>query len=63
MKQNEKQSPHQLERGVIQDNYLKAIVTDKLFRSRIEKNKKGKGSYRRNDKHRRSDEYSVKIAA
>lgn len=39
-------------RGNIQDNALKALVTDKLFASRIERNKKGKGSYQRHAKHR-----------
>ncbi|MBV7387090.1 ribosome alternative rescue factor ArfA [Pasteurellaceae bacterium TAE3-ERU1] len=38
---------YQHQRGVINDNALKALVTDKLFRERIEKPKKGKGSYRR----------------
>ena len=51
------------QRGEITDNHLQALVTDKLFRSRVEQNTKGKGSYRRNAKHRRQDEFSLKIAA
>ncbi|MCM0148895.1 ribosome alternative rescue factor ArfA [Photobacterium galatheae] len=38
-------------RGVIQDNALKAVVTSKVFRSRVEKAKKGKGSFQRKAKH------------
>jgi alternative ribosome-rescue factor len=34
------------------DNRLKAVVRTPLFRQRIERNKKGKGSYRRCEKHR-----------
>lgn len=34
-------------RGKVKDNALKAIVTSKIFRSKTEKPKKGKGSYRR----------------
>lgn len=39
-------------RGKIQESTIKAMVTDPLFHSRIERNKKGKGSYRRHEKHR-----------
>lgn len=41
------------ERGDIQQSAVKALVTDKLFRSRVERNRKGKGSYQRNAKHRK----------
>lgn len=34
-------------RGQIKDNALKAVVTSQLFRTRIVKAKKGKGSYSR----------------
>lgn len=40
-----------LQRGQIQDNAVKALVTDKLFRCRVERNRKGKGSYQRKAKH------------
>lgn len=41
------------QRGDIQESAIKALVTDKLFRQRIERNRKGKGSYQRNAKHRK----------
>lgn len=47
--------PHQHQRGEIADNALAALVTDPLFRSRIEQNRKGKGSYRRHAKHKTGD--------
>ncbi|MCG7496474.1 ribosome alternative rescue factor ArfA [Vibrio sp. Of7-15] len=39
-------------RGEIQDNALKALVTSQLFRSKVEKAKKGKGSFQRKQKHK-----------
>jgi alternative ribosome-rescue factor len=45
-------------RGQINDNALKAVVTSKLFKVRVEKAKKGKGSYQRNLKHRGKEPYS-----
>lgn len=39
-------------RGEIQDNALKALVTSQLFRAKVEKAKKGKGSFQRKQKHR-----------
>lgn len=38
-------------KGQIQDNAIEALLHDPLFRQRIEINRKGKGSYRRKDKH------------
>ena len=38
-------------KGQIQDNAIEALLHDPLFRQRVEKNTKGKGSYRRKDKH------------
>ncbi|MCC8367070.1 alternative ribosome-rescue factor A [Xenorhabdus sp. PB61.4] len=38
-------------KGVIKDNAIEALLHDPLFRQRIEKNKKGKGSYNRKAKH------------
>ena len=38
-------------RGVIKDNAVMALLHDKLFRQRIEKKRKGKGSYQRKAKH------------
>jgi len=39
------------QKGKINDNALEALLHDPLFRQRIEKNQKGKGSYQRKDKH------------
>lgn len=50
-KQNALTYEHQ--RGEIKASAVKALVTDPLFRSRIERNRKGKGSYQRNAKHRK----------
>ncbi|WP_105739871.1 alternative ribosome-rescue factor A [Cronobacter dublinensis] len=38
-------------KGLIQDNAIEALLHDPLFRQRIEKNLKGKGSYQRKGKH------------
>ncbi len=38
-------------RGVIKDNAIQALLHDRLFRQRIEKKRKGKGSYQRKAKH------------
>ena len=38
-------------RGVIKDNAVMALLHDKLFRQRIEKKRKGKGSYQRKAKY------------
>lgn len=38
-------------RGVIKDNAVMALLHDKLFRQRVEKKCKGKGSYQRKAKH------------
>lgn len=37
--------------GVIKDNAIQALLHDRLFRQRIEKKLKGKGSYQRKAKH------------
>lgn len=49
----------ELGRGTIQDNALKAAVTSKLFRTRVVKAKKGKGSFQRKDKHSGRESYSI----
>lgn len=58
---NEEQTGQQTElgRGTIQDNALKAAVTSKLFRTRIVKAKKGKGSFQRKNKHAGRESYSI----
>ncbi|HFD4041135.1 ribosome alternative rescue factor ArfA [Vibrio parahaemolyticus] len=45
-------------RGEIKDNTLKAVVTSQLFRTRVVKAKKGKGSFNRKMKHRGKEPYS-----
>ena len=56
----ERSLQHELEvgRGEIKDNALKAVVTSELFKVRVEKAKKGKGSFRRKMKHRGKEPYS-----
>lgn len=44
-------SDYQHRKGRIEDNALAALIHDPLYRQRVEKNSKGKGSYRRKDKH------------
>ncbi len=46
-----KMSKYQHKKGKIQDNALQALLHDPLFRQRVEKNVKGKGSYQRKAKH------------
>lgn len=43
-------STYQHKKGRIQDNALEALLHDPLFRQRVVKNKKGKGSYCRKGK-------------
>ena len=38
------------QKGQINDNALQALLHDPLFKARVEKNKKGKGSYQRQEK-------------
>lgn len=44
-------SRYQHTKGQIKDNAIEALLHDPLFRQRVEKNKKGKGSYQRKEKH------------
>lgn len=44
-------SGYQHKKGVIRDNAIEALLHDPLFKVRIEVNQKGKGSFRRKDKH------------
>ncbi|XNM55026.1 alternative ribosome-rescue factor ArfA [Escherichia coli] len=44
-------SRYQHNKGQIKDNAIEALLHDPLFRQRVEKNKKGKGSYMRKGKH------------
>ncbi|PSW16867.1 ribosome alternative rescue factor ArfA [Photobacterium sanctipauli] len=49
----------ELGRGTIKDNALKAAVTSQLFRTRVVKAKKGKGSFQRKGKHAGRESYSM----
>ncbi|WP_428944893.1 alternative ribosome-rescue factor A [Pantoea sp. FN060301] len=42
---------YQHKKGVIRENALEALLHDPLFKVRIEVNQKGKGSYKRKEKH------------
>ncbi|WP_455818448.1 alternative ribosome-rescue factor A [Pseudomonas cerasi] len=42
---------YQHKKGIIRDNALEALLHDPLFKTRIEVNQKGKGSFRRKEKH------------
>lgn len=44
-------SRYQHTKGQIKDNAIEALLHDPLFRQRVEKKKKGKGSYLRKGKH------------
>jgi alternative ribosome-rescue factor len=43
-------SKYQHQKGKINDNAIQALLHDPLFKCRVEKNAKGKGSYRRKDR-------------
>ena len=47
----ENETVYEHTRGVIKDNAVMALLHDKLFCQRIEKKRKGKGSYQRKAKH------------
>ena len=40
-------------RGQINDNFLAALVTSKVYKMQVVKAKKGKGAYIRKDKHKK----------
>lgn len=42
---------YQHKKGVICNNAIEALLHDPLFKTRVEVNQKGKGSYRRREKH------------
>jgi alternative ribosome-rescue factor len=44
-------SRYQHTKGQIKDNAIEALLHDPLFRQRIHKSKKGKGSFERKGKH------------
>ena len=54
---SKKTQAHAHHRGVIQDNALKALVTSPMFKAKVEKAKKGKGSFQRKAKHKGQEPY------
>lgn len=50
-------------RGTIKDNYLAALVTSKVYKMQVVKAKKGKGSFKRKDKHKSAGRESYLMAA
>lgn len=52
---------YQHQRGEIQQSAIKALVSDRLFRQRVERKRKGKGSYQRKAKHVKQDYQSATI--
>ena len=50
---------HDIQRGVIGESAIAAMVTSPLFKVRVERSKKGKGSFSRKEKYGNSGrEYS-----
>lgn len=49
----------ELGRGKINDNFLAALVTSKLYKMQVVKAKKGKGSYQRKAKNVRRESYLI----
>ncbi|AHG79737.1 hypothetical protein X875_11190 [Mannheimia varigena USDA-ARS-USMARC-1388] len=52
MSMNKQNNGYLHQRGKIKESVVKALVTDPLFQHKVEKNRKGKGSYRRHEKHK-----------
>lgn len=50
-------SPTELGRGEIKDNFLAALVTSKAYKTQVVKAKKGKGSFNRKAKHKGQEPY------
>lgn len=48
-----------IERGVINDNFLAALVTSKVYKMQVVKAKKGKGSYSRKSKYQGKESYLI----
>jgi len=46
-------------KGQIKDNAIEALLHDPLFRQRVEKNSKGKGSYRRKEKFNKGSNWEA----
>lgn len=52
-----------LNKGVIGESAIKAVLYTPLFKQRVEQSKKGKGSYQRNAKFGKGMEPSLKLMA
>ncbi len=61
MKKSKQPCLHDHQRGEIRDNALQALLSSPLFRQRVEKKLKGKGSYVRKN-NRRDWEPSLKLS-
>jgi alternative ribosome-rescue factor len=46
-------------RGTINDNFLAALVTSKVYKMQVVQAKKGKGSYQRKAKNVRQESYLI----
>jgi len=57
MKTNKKKAKTDIGRGAINDNFLAALVTSKVYKMQIVKTKKGKGSYLRKAKFKKEESY------
>ncbi len=51
----------EMNRGTINDNALKALVTSPVFKAKVERNKKGKGAYQRKEKSGKGWEANRKL--
>lgn len=54
-----KSAKSDLGRGEIKDNFLAALVTSKVYKLQIVKAKKGKGSFKRKNKHQGREPYLI----
>ena len=52
-------SRYQHTKGKINDNAIEALLHDPLFRQRVEKNQKGKGSFQRKVKHAKQQNWEA----
>jgi len=48
-----------LGRGKIKDNFFAALVTSKVYKLQVVKAKKGKGSFKRNNKYQGKEPYLI----
>ena len=60
-KHQKNQGACELGRGAIKDNFLAAVVTSKLFKQQIISAKKGKGSFKRTQKHKGQESYLIVV--